>query len=143
MNKNQIKNYSAKAIIKIIYPNPFEILEFNIDYNGFLNMKFEDIYSGDTENLPLIKIKDFSKILYDLINEKESDKIALSILESFCYKMNKAIRHNEVKISVIDEILKMFYDSIIDLINSKAYLKSKDKKILVDYFKNQITWAKK
>lgn len=139
MNKNQIKNYSAKAIIKIIYPNPFEILEFNIDYNGFLNMKFEDIYSGDTENLPLIKIKDFSKILYDLINEKESDKIALSILESFCYKMNKAIRHNEVKISVIDEILKMFYDSIIDLINSKAYLKSKDKKILVDYFKNQIT----
>lgn len=139
MNKNQIKNYSAKAIIKIIYPNPFEILEFNIDYNGFLNMKFEDIYSGDINNLPLIKIKDFSKILYDLINEKESDKIALSLLESFCYKMNKAIRHNEVKISVIDEILKMFYDSIIDLINSKAYLKSKDKKILVDYFKNQIT----
>ena len=132
MNKNQIKNYSQKAIIRILYPNPFEILEFNIDYNGFLNMKFEDIYSGDTENLPLIKIKDFSKILY-----------ALSILESFCYKQNKAIRHNEVKISVIDEILKMFYDSIIDLINSKAYLKSKDKKVLVDYFKNQITWAKK
>lgn len=139
MNKNQIKNYSQKAIIRILYPNPFEILEFNIDYNGFLNMKFEDIYSGDTENLPLIKIKDFSKILYDLINEKESDKMALSILESFCYKQNKAIRHNEVKISVIDEILKMFYDSIIDLINSKAYLKSKDKKVLVDYFKNQIT----
>jgi len=139
MNKNQIKNYSQKAIIRILYPNPFKILEFNIDYNGFLNMKFEDIYPGDINNLPLIKIKDFSKILYDLINDKESDKIALSILESFCYKMNKAIRHNEVKISVIDDILKMFYDSIIDLINSKNYLKSKDKKILVDYFKSQIT----
>lgn len=139
MNKNQIKNYSKKAIIRLLYPNPFEIKEFNFDYNCFLNMKFEDIYSGNIENLPLIKIKDFSKIINDLINEKESNKMALSILESFCDRQNRAIRNNELKICVVDDILKMFYDSIIDLINSKYYLKSKDKKILVDYFKSQIT----
>jgi len=143
MNKNQIKNYSKKAIVRILYPNPFEIKEFNFDYNGFLNMKFEDIYTADIENLPIIKIKDFSKIINDLINVEESNKIALQILESFCYKMNKLIRNNELKICVVDDILKMFYDSIIDLINSKYYLKPKDKKILVDYFKSQITWAKK
>jgi len=139
MNKNQIKNYSKKALIRLLYPNPFEILEFNFDYNGFLNMKFEDIFEGYTENLPLLKIKDFSKIINDLINVEESNKIALQILESFCYKMNKLIRNNELKICVVDDILKMFYDSIIDLINSKYYLKPKDKKILVDYFKSQIT----
>lgn len=139
MNKNQIKNYSKKVLVRILYPNPFEIKEFNFDYNGFVNMKFEDIYTADIDNLPLIKIKDFSKIIDDLINVEESNKVALQILESFCYKQNKAIRNNELKICVVDDILKIFYDSIIDLINSKYYFKSKDKKILVDYFKSQIT----
>lgn len=139
MNKNQIKNYSKKAIVRIFYPNPFEILEFNFDYNGFLNMKFEDIYTAEIDNLPLIKIKDFSKIIDDLIDVEESNKIALQLLEGFCDKQNRAIRHEELKICVVDDILKMFYDSIIDLINSKYYLKPKDKKILVDYFKSQIT----